>query len=487
MYTRGRLPLVALLAFLSASAASARHAEAGGVPTPEALPPYWITVKPGPGAEILQFLKTIPQDPNPLGVRAAHFRTKLYPYTFSHTTFSSLDGTPLVGRWIGQRYPRPGVVLVPGFTQTKDHKFIVELADLFSRNGWSVLALDLRDHGETRRASRAPVTDGWKEADDILAAVRTLRTLSKATSISVVAFSFGGRGLVKAMAQDSGEIAAGIAVTSPLGVYSVSTPPEPGYTPSPLARFFLDFLGTKSFYEYDERAARFYGVDLQTLNARSAVGNEIAKVKVPLLVVDSLDDALRLARIKQGADDGGSFSLAYRSLAKDNPNVHTYLVDRGNHAGMLYLSDPYWFGVTMMSYLKHWQARDEEAVTVKVPALDVLPEGTLNRSTATYRFVVRNHGAKPVGPLDVYFDMPAGARLDYCWLGAEGLGRCVPDASRPTWTRLTWTLPRLSGQTTIGPFGAVFDVSGMKPGPFEAIVSVAQEGVLTQEVPLEKP
>jgi alpha-beta hydrolase superfamily lysophospholipase len=482
MRTPGRLLFLALLAMLSGTAPGARPAVAGGVPMPEALPPYWITVRPGPGAEILQFLKTVPQDPNALGVRAAHFRTKAYPYTFAHTTFSSLDGTPLVGRWIGQRYPRPGVVLVPGFSQSKDHKYIVELADLFSRNGWSVLAFDLRDHGETRRASKAPVTNGWKEADDILAAVRALRTLTKATSVSVVGFSLGGRGLVKAMAQDSGDIAAGIAVTAPLGIYPPTTPPEPGYTPSPLARFFLDFLGTKSFYEYDERAARFYGVDLRTLEARDALGNDVAKVKAPLLALDSLDDALRLARIKQGGHDGATFSLAYRDLAKDNPSVHTFLVDRGNHAGMLYLSDPYWFGVTAMSYLKHWQARNEDAVTIKVPALDILAEGTLNGPTATYRFVVRNHGANSVGPLDVSLDMPAGARLSHCWLGAEGLGRCTPDASR-----LTWTLPRLSGQTTAGPFGAVLDLSGVKPGSFEAVVSVPQEGVVAQEVPLEKP
>ena len=482
MHTPGRLLFVALLAMLSASAAGARPAAAGGVPMPEALPPYWITVKLGPGAEILEFLKTIPQDPNPLGVRTAHFRIKEYPYTFAHTTFSSLDGTPLVGRWIGQRYPRPGVVLVPGFTQSKDHKFIVELADLFSRNGWSVLAFDLRDHGETRRASRAPVTNGWKEADDILAAVRALRTLSKATSVSVIGFSLGGRGLVKAMAQDSGDIAAGIAVTAPLGPYPPTTPPEPGYTPSRFSRFFLDFLGTKSFYEYDERAARFYGVDLRTLEARDALGSEVAKAKAPLLVLDSLDDALRLARIKQGGHDGATFSLAYRDLAKDNPNVHTYLVDRGNHGGMLYLSDPYWFGITVMSFLKHWQARDEEAVTVKVPAVDILAEGTLNGPTAAYLLVVRNHGTNAVGPVDVHVHMPAGARLSHCWLGAEGLGRCAPEASR-----LTWTLPRLSGHTTAGPFGAVLDLAGVRPGSFEAVVSVAQEGVLTQAVFLEKP
>lgn len=482
MRTRRRSLLVALLAMLVASSAGLRLVGAGGVPPPAALPPYWITIKPGPGEEILKFLRTIPQDPNPLGTRAALFRTQAYPDSFLRTTLTSLDGTTLVGRWAVHRSPRPGLVLVHGFSQSKDQKYIVELADLFGRNGWHVLAIDLRDHGETRQASKAPYTEGWKETDDVLAAVRALRAESRATSISVIGFSDGGRALVKAMARDTGDIAAGIAVTAPLGPYAPATPPDPGYTPSPMARFFLDFLGTKSFYEYSERAARFYGVDVRGLEAGNVVGDEIAKVKAPLLVLDALDDSLRLARIKGGAHDGAHWSLAYRDLAKDNPNVHTYLVDRGNHGGLLYLSDPYWFGITAMSYLKHWQARDEDRVTARAPVLDVLAEGTVNGATATYRFVVRNHGPKPFGPLDVYLGMPAGARLAHCWLGAEGLGRCAVDGGR-----LVWTLPRLSGPATAGTFGAVLDLAGVKSGSFEALVSVAQEGALTQEVSLEKP
>ena len=482
MRSRRWLRLVALLAMLAVSSAGLRLVVAGGVPPPAALPPYWITVKPGPGEEILKFLKTIPQDPNPLGGRAALFRTTVYPDSFTRTTLSSLDGTTLVGRWAVHRSPRPGVVLVHGFSQSKDQKYIVELADLFARNGWHVLAIDLRDHGETRQASKAPYTEGWKETDDVIAAVRALRTESRATSISVIGFSDGGRALVKAMARDTGDIAAGIAVTAPLGAYAPATPPDPGYTPSPMARFFLDFLGTKSFYEYSERAARFYGVDVPTLEAGNVVGDEIAKVKAPLLILDALDDSLRLARIKQGAHDGAHWSLAYRDLVKDNPNVHTYLVDRGSHGGLLYLSDPYWFGVTAMSYLKHWQARGEDRVSTRAPVLDVLAEGTVDGPTATYRFVVRNHGPKSFGPLDVYLGMPAGARLAHCWLGAEGLGRCAVDGGR-----LVWTLPRLSGLSTAGTFGAVLDLAGVKSGSFEALVSVAQEGALTQEVSLEKP
>jgi hypothetical protein len=162
--------------------------------------------------------------------------------------------------------------------------------------------------------------------------------------------------------------------------------------------------------------------------------------------------------------------------------VRTLVLDRGGHAGILYLSDPHWFGLTTLGYLKHWQARDVDHVTRAVPPLDVLAEGMLGEQTVTYRFVVRNHGTKAVGPLDVSLDMPEGGRLAVCWIGVEGLGRCTRDRNR-----LTWTIPRLSGgKTTAGPFVATVDVSSLKPGTFAATVALDQKDIVAQEVTLEK-
>jgi hypothetical protein len=332
--------------------------------------------------------------------------------------------------------------------------------------------------------SSALVTGGWKEADDVLGAVRYLRQTRRATSVAVIGFSMAGRSLVKAMARDGGaDIAAGIAVTAPLAAGAPLTPPPPGAVPTPRQRFFLDFLGAPSFYEYYERAARSYGVDLRTLEARAVADVDIAAVKAPLLMLYALDDVFSTGQVRQGRHDGGSLSLAYRDTVRDHSHVRTILVDRGNHAGMLYLSDPHWFGLTVLSYLKHWLARDAEHVTAAVPPLDVLAEGTLSGRAATYRLVVRNHGPVAVGPLDVHLDLPAGARLDHCWLGAEGLGRCASDGSR-----LTWTLPRLSGgKTTAGPFGATVDLSALKPGPLQATAWIDRLDIVRQEVFLQKP
>jgi hypothetical protein len=144
------------------------------------------------------------------------------------------------------------------------------------------------------------------------------------------------------------------------------------------------------------------------------------------------------------------------------------ILDRGNHAGMLYLSDPHWFLLLTLNYLKHWQARDVGHVTAVAPPLDALVDGDLEGAAATYRLVVRNHGSKAVGPLDVHVGLPAGARLERCWVGFEGLGRCVAEG-----TRVTWTVPRLpGGKTTVGPFVVSADVAAVKPGRIEATVWV---------------
>jgi predicted alpha/beta-fold hydrolase len=246
---------IAVLAAVLAMGPSAQT-ESGAVP--ETAPSDWVTVTPGPGAEIVQFIQKLPQDANPLGVPAAHRRTIGYPPPFTTTRFSSDDSTPLVGLLGVHRdgKARPGVVLVPGFSQTKDQKYIVELADLLLRNGWHVLAIDLRGHGESRALSPALITGGWKETLDIQGAVRFLRETSQASSVAVIGFSNGGRSLVKAMANKDGQdIAAGIAVTAPLAATTPLKPPEPGFTPTPFQQFFLDFLGTSSFYEYYARGS----------------------------------------------------------------------------------------------------------------------------------------------------------------------------------------------------------------------------------------
>ena len=71
-------------------------------------------------------------------------------------------------------------------------------------------------------------------------------------------------------------------------------------------------MGTSSTYEYYDRAARSYGVDLRTMEARTVADTDIVHVKAPLLLLYALDDFFWLAKLKNGQHDGGNMSLAYR-------------------------------------------------------------------------------------------------------------------------------------------------------------------------------
>lgn len=490
---------VVLVAMALVSLPIALKARAGGIPAP-APPPIgsdWHKALIAPSSDIVQALIQIPHDANPLGVRAAHLLTKDYATAFQKASFNSADGTPLAGM-VARHYddrPRPGVVLVPGVTQTKNLKFMVEVADLFARNGWHVLTIDTRGQGDSRSLSPALNSLGWKETQDVLGAVRYLREAVHATSVAVLGFSQGGRSLVKAMAEDQGQvIAAGIAIAAPLGPYAPITPPDPGRTPSRFEKFLVEFLGARSLHEYYDRSARTYGVDLPAMQKLSTADTSVVRVKKPLLMLYALDDFLLRLAIRGGRHDGGPYSLAYRDSVRDHPYVRTMLVDQGDHAGMLYLSDPHWFGLLTLNYLKHWQANTVEYVTAAAPPLDVLADGQLDGRTATYRLAVRNHGPSAVGIMDVHLRMPSDGRLNSCWVGFEGLGRCTTDGSR-----VSWTVPRLAGnKSTAGPFVAAIDVSGVKPGAFEARAWItmvdgsqgldeSMAAALPQSVKLSKP
>ena len=297
------------------------------------------------------------------------------------------------------------------------------------------------------------------------------------------------------MAEDQGQIiAAGIAISAPIGPYAPITPPDPGSVPNRFDRFFLEFFGARSVYDYYDRAARSYGVDVPGLEKLSTADTSVARVNRPLLMLYALDDFLLKLAIRGGRHDGGAFSLAYRDGVRDHPYVRTMLVDQGDHAGMLYLSDPHWFALVTLNYLKRWQAHDTDYVTGAAPPLDVLADGQLDGRTATYRLAVRNHGPQAVGIMDVHLRIPSKARVKSCWVGFEGLGRCTTDGSR-----VSWTVPRLTGnKSTAGPFVVTTDVSGVKGGLFEAtawitIVNESQgldesmAAAVPQSVKLSKP
>ncbi|HEV8674472.1 MAG TPA: alpha/beta fold hydrolase [Methylomirabilota bacterium] len=436
-------------------------------------------------SEILGQIQKIPQDPAVLGVSAARGRLKEFGPPFQRKRFQSLDGTPLMGGMAihQDEKPRPGVVLAHGFTETKNQKYLVEVSTLLYQNGWHVVAIDLRGHGESRQLSQALITSGWKEADDILAAAQLLRNESRATSVAVLGFSMGGRSAAKAMIKDQGQLLqAGMGLGAPIGQPAPLLPPDPNVPATPIDRFFLGFLGAPSFFEYYERSAKSYGVTREFLEGEMRADTTISQVKAPLLLVSAFDDLLWLAQIRRGRHEGGNFSLRYRDAVKDHPHIGTLLLDRGDHAGRLYLSDPHWFGTMVLTYLKYWQGPQADHVTVQVPIADLLLEGRMETESATYRVLVRNHGKDPLTNVKVYASFPPDAKVLDCWAGVEGLNRCGIERDQAT-----WTIPRLSGgKSTAGPFVSVVSTAALKPGKMEVKAWIDAPGAIVQEVTLEK-
>jgi pimeloyl-ACP methyl ester carboxylesterase len=447
--------------------------------------PQPLTAQAASMAEILSQIEKIPHDPNLLGAGPARTRIKEFSAPFVRTEFKGLDGTPLVAAMAIHQdgKPRPGVVLAHGFTGSKNQKYIVELSSLLYGNGWHVLALDLRGHGDSRQLSQALITSGWKEADDILAGAKVLRDESKATSVAILGFSMGGLSTVKAMIKDQGQLLqAGMVFGAPIGEPTPLRPPDPKVPPDATERGWLDFLKAPSLYDYYERSARSYGVTREFLEGEFRADTTIAAVKAPLLLVYAFDDAGWLRQLRLGRHEGGSFSLRYRDAVKEHPQFGTLLVDRGGHAGLLYVSDRHWFGTMVLTYLKYWQAPQAEHVTLQTPTVEPLLEGKMGLEAATYRMVVRNHGNDPVTNLNVSISLPPEAKVLDCWAGMEGLNPCRIEADK-----LTWTIPKLSGgKSTAGPFVAVLGTASLQPGKVDVKAWLDMPQTIVQEVTLEK-
>ncbi len=128
-----------------------------------------------------------------------------YPDIFEKVVFPSLDDTPLVGVLGLHRdgVRRPGVVFCHGFHGSKNKNYIMEAAlKAFSEWDYNVLALDLRDFGESRDLSHAPSTGGWKEGQDVLGACRFLGQKDEVTSVAAVGYSLGASAVLNAAHQD---------------------------------------------------------------------------------------------------------------------------------------------------------------------------------------------------------------------------------------------------------------------------------------------
>jgi len=101
--------------------------------------------------------------------------------------FASDSGANVHGWWCPIQNDRGIVLLLPGIRA--DRLSMVDRTRFLRRAGYSVLLVDFRATGETKGDH---ITFGWKESQDVLAAINFLRQTDPNDHVTIIGSSLGG-------------------------------------------------------------------------------------------------------------------------------------------------------------------------------------------------------------------------------------------------------------------------------------------------------
>lgn len=288
-----------------------------------------------------------------------------YPRPFRRVHFNSWDGTRLTA-WLGvhtergretergsrgRPIPREGILLVPGMFTTKDNAIQKARAlKIFKEWGYHVLALDLRGFGESSRVFN---TGGWKESEDVEAALEFFRAHVPLLKAHVYAESLGAAAAILAAARvahrgfrlvDGGILAMNPYADAEKEIAYLSHEPVLKDQFYMVQWFFLQLLHLgghdfKSFVEYTQAAAKAYGARVEDLYRRSSAKHVVGDVNCPLLILNSKDDPIVPL----------SEARTFQRLLKDRDNPTAWLLDWGNHCAFE-MADPDWFWTVLHEF-----------------------------------------------------------------------------------------------------------------------------------------
>lgn len=133
------------------------------------------------------------------------------------------DHVCLYGRLALQRSKADLIIVVHGLFDSGDQHYLRNTGAVLFSLGYSVLLLDLRDHGQTFRTQLwAPATLGYYEGQDLLAAANYLRSAGCETieRLGLLGYSGGGLASIRAFIADraagSSVFDAGVLAVSPI-------------------------------------------------------------------------------------------------------------------------------------------------------------------------------------------------------------------------------------------------------------------------------
>ena len=347
-------------------------------------------------------LNTFPVQDYTSGSKAGNPDAPPWPIGFELVSFTSLDGAALKGHIARQPGNHPGIVVVHGFN-SNGRDSAVRWAAMLARNGYNVLAFDLRGFPpEYRAGGNQPVpnpqTLGWKEAEDVVAAGRFLKAQAGVTSVGVVGWSFGGQetvlalGLEGLLPETSRVFQAGLNFSGPADqnsqIYSTAVPMG---CQTPLCTFpvtgallilVVPPSDTTNPCTVLTRAQTRYGVDPYTIMSRTDGFQKQTVVKVPLLNVYANDDPLV-------APFQATMMAGYNA---GKPLQKTLLLNEGLHA---YYNDRWWQSKATLLYFKA-----------------LLPGASVDGTITTEPTVNQTAGGAPVGEQLADLRTPTRAAAD---------------------------------------------------------------------------
>jgi len=290
----------------------------------------------------------------------------LYPYpgSFEPVMLESQDGTPVCGHLALQHsnVKSPAVIFVSGSGASKNSGWLLSLAlRAYYVWGFHVLALDLRNLGDSGRFSEAPTSWGYRESDDIMAAAEYMESIDIVSTVGVCGVG---------MAASAALIAAGRSrLDRPLsgGVVAVSAYADASHEVQRLSRLgdisLLSSVrrlmgrlmllaktlagGPRPFFSHREYtrevSCQYYEIGEVDLYRKASPLKIMTEIEVPCLLMHARDDLV--------APIGDAQALL--EAAGDNPMVAALLVPTGGHE--LYgPSTRKWFNKVLRTFFSYW-------------------------------------------------------------------------------------------------------------------------------------
>lgn len=327
--------------------------------------------------EAIPFRKRLPRSLATLALAAADFIPVLlntnrataglvypYPEEFEPVITESRDGTPICGLLAMQPGgdSRPAIIIAHGLFSSKNMHTIRAIGlRAYYDWGFHVLALDLRNFGDSSRFSDAPTSWGYRESDDILAVADYLESMDRVSTVGLYGANMGAASALLAAGRSRLDRSLSGGVVAINGYADAAREVEHISTlSSPTAEEFITWLtfsillflkttlgGPRPLVDLREYtrqvSSQYYEVGEDELYRKASPVKAMMEIEVPCLVIHSRDD--RVVPVLEEEE--------LEAAAKDNPMVG-FIVTPAGGPGLYQVISRKWFYKTLKTFFLYW-------------------------------------------------------------------------------------------------------------------------------------